>query len=112
MRDAGLPFIVVMTDPTMGGVSASFASLGDIHIAEPGALIGFAGARVIKQTVSRTLPADFQRAEYLLAHGHLDMIVKRADLRPMLARLVGLLTQKGGAGVRLAADAEEEALTW
>jgi len=112
VRDAGLPFIVVMTDPTMGGVSASFASLGDIHIAEPGALIGFAGARVIKQTVSRTLPADFQRAEYLLAHGHLDMIVKRADLRPMLARLVGLLTQKGGAGVRLAADAEEEALTW
>lgn len=112
LRDAGLPFIVVMTDPTMGGVSASFASLGDLHIAEPGALIGFAGARVIKQTVGSTLPANFQRAEYLLAHGHLDMIVKRTDMRPTLARLIGLLTQKGSVGVPLAADPEEEALTW
>ena len=112
VREAGLPFIVVMTDPTMGGVSASFASLGDLHIAEPGALIGFAGARVIKQTVGRTLPADFQRAEYLLAHGHLDMITQRADMRSTLARLIGLLTEKGGVGDRLSADAEEEALTW
>lgn len=112
LRDAGVPFIVVMTDPTMGGVSASFASLGDLHIAEPGALIGFAGARVIKQTVGQTLPADFQRAEYLLAHGHLDMITKRADMRPTLARLISLLTEKGGTGEWLSADAEEEALTW
>lgn len=112
VREAGLPFIVVMTDPTMGGVSASFASLGDISIAEPDALIGFAGARVIKQTVRHTLPADFQRAESLLAHGHLDMIVKRAEMRLMLARLIGLLTQKGATDIRLAADTEEEALTW
>ena len=82
------PFIVVLTDPTMGGVSASFASLGDILIAEPNALIGFAGPRVIEQTVRQILPEGFQRSEFLLEHGHIDMIVNRKDLKPMLANLV------------------------
>ena len=91
VKDAGLPFIVVLTDPTTGGVTASFAMLGDIHIAEPGALIGFAGARVIEQTVRETLPDGFQRAEYLLAHGIIDMVVKRADMKATLARVIGLL---------------------
>ena len=91
MKESRLPFIVVLTDPTTGGVTASFAMLGDIHIAEPGALIGFAGARVIEQTVRETLPEGFQRAEYLLAHGILDMVVKRTDLPETLARLIGLL---------------------
>jgi acetyl-CoA carboxylase carboxyl transferase subunit beta len=91
LKEARLPFIVVLTDPTTGGVSASFAMLGDIHIAEPGALIGFAGARVIEQTVRETLPEGFQRAEYLLAHGILDMVVKRTDMRETLGRVVGLL---------------------
>ena len=78
VKEAGLPFIVVLCDPTTGGVTASFAMLGDIQIAEPGALIGFAGARVIEQTVREKLPEGFQRAEYLLEHGILDMVVKRA----------------------------------
>jgi acetyl-CoA carboxylase carboxyl transferase subunit beta len=91
LKEARLPYIVVMTDPTTGGVTASFAMLGDIHIAEPGALIGFAGARVIEQTVRETLPEGFQRAEYLLAHGILDMVVARTDMRDTLARIVGLL---------------------
>jgi acetyl-CoA carboxylase carboxyl transferase subunit beta len=94
VKEAGLPFIVVLTDPTTGGVTASFAMLGDIQIAEPGAMIGFAGARVIEQTVRETLPEGFQRAEYLLAHGILDMVVKRPDLRPTLARLISLLRVK------------------
>jgi acetyl-CoA carboxylase carboxyl transferase subunit beta len=91
LRDAGLPFIVVLTDPTTGGVTASFAMLGDIQIAEPGAMIGFAGARVIEQTVRETLPEGFQRAEYLLDHGILDMVVRRTDMRDTLARLIALL---------------------
>ena len=91
VKDAGLPFIVVLCDPTTGGVTASFAMLGDIQIAEPGALIGFAGARVIEQTVREKLPEGFQRAEYLLANGILDMVVKRADMRATLARLLALL---------------------
>ena len=87
MKEAGLPFIVVLCDPTTGGVTASFAMLGDIQIAEPGALIGFAGARVIEQTVREKLPEGFQRAEYLLEHGILDMVVKRArDARDAGAR--------------------------
>jgi len=94
VKDAGLPFIVVLTDPTTGGVSASFAMLGDIQIAEPGALIGFAGARVIEQTVRETLPEGFQRAEYLLKHGIIDMVVKRADMKDTLARIVSLLRVK------------------
>jgi acetyl-CoA carboxylase carboxyl transferase subunit beta len=91
VKEAGLPFIVVLTDPTTGGVTASFAMLGDIQIAEPGAMIGFAGARVIEQTVREKLPEGFQRAEYLLQHGILDMVVKRAEMRATLARLIGLL---------------------
>jgi len=89
-----LPFIVVLTDPTMGGVSASFASLGDIIIAEPKALIGFAGPRVIEQTVRQTLPEGFQRSEFLLEHGHIDMIVERKDLRDMLAKLIAKLSHR------------------
>ena len=91
VKEAGLPFIVVLCDPTTGGVTASFAMLGDIQIAEPGALIGFAGARVIEQTVREKLPEGFQRAEYLLEHGILDMVVKRPEMRATLARLIGLL---------------------
>jgi len=91
LREAGLPYIVVMTDPTTGGVTASYAMLGDIQIAEPGALIGFAGQRVIEQTVREKLPEGFQRAEYLLEHGMLDMVVKRHDLRAELARLIDYL---------------------
>jgi acetyl-CoA carboxylase carboxyl transferase subunit beta len=91
VKEAGLPYIVVMCDPTTGGVTASFAMLGDIHIAEPGAMIGFAGARVIEQTVREKLPEGFQRAEYLLEHGILDMVVKRGEMRATLARVIGLL---------------------
>jgi len=89
-----LPFIVVLTDPTMGGVSASFASLGDIIIAEPNALIGFAGPRVIEQTVRQTLPEGFQRSEFLLEHGHIDMIVDRKSLRPTVAELIAKLSHR------------------
>jgi acetyl-CoA carboxylase carboxyl transferase subunit beta len=94
VKDAGLPFIVVLTDPTTGGVTASFAMLGDIQIAEPGAMIGFAGARVIEQTVREVLPEGFQRAEYLLEHGIIDMVVKRGDLKGTLARVISLLSVK------------------
>jgi acetyl-CoA carboxylase carboxyl transferase subunit beta len=92
VKEAGLPFIVVLTDPTTGGVTASFAMLGDIQIAEPNALIGFAGARVIEQTVREKLPEGFQRAEYLVQHGIIDMVVKRGELTAMLARLIELMT--------------------
>ncbi len=91
VKEAGLPFITVLTDPTTGGVTASFAMLGDLQLAEPGALIGFAGARVIEQTVRETLPDGFQRAEYLYEHGILDMVVKRTEMQATLARLLGLL---------------------
>ncbi|MGL4542537.1 MAG: acetyl-CoA carboxylase carboxyltransferase subunit beta, partial [Polymorphobacter sp.] len=91
LREAGLPYIVVLTDPTTGGVTASYAMLGDIQIAEPGALIGFAGARVIENTIREKLPEGFQRAEYLLEHGMLDMVVPRHELHATLARLVDLL---------------------
>jgi acetyl-CoA carboxylase carboxyl transferase subunit beta len=91
VKEAGLPYIVVMCDPTTGGVTASFAMLGDIQIAEPGAMIGFAGARVIEQTVREKLPEGFQRAEYLLEHGILDMVVKRGEMRATLARVIALL---------------------
>ena len=93
VKEAGLPFITVLCDPTTGGVTASFAMLGDIQIAEPGAMIGFAGARVIEQTVREKLPEGFQRAEYLLEHGILDMVVKRGDMRETLARVISLLRQ-------------------
>ena len=91
VKEAGLPFIAVLTDPTTGGVTASFAMLGDVQIAEPGALIGFAGARVIEQTVRETLPEGFQRAEYLLEHGIVDMVVHRRDMQATLGRVLGLL---------------------
>ncbi len=91
LKAAGLPYIVVMTNPTTGGVTASFAMLGDIHIAEPGALIGFAGARVIEQTIRERLPEGFQRAEYLMAHGMVDCVVHRKDMRETLARLCAVL---------------------
>ncbi|MDJ0391410.1 acetyl-CoA carboxylase, carboxyltransferase subunit beta [Roseomonas sp. E05] len=93
VKEAKLPFIVVLCDPTTGGVTASFAMLGDIQIAEPGALIGFAGARVIEQTVREKLPEGFQRAEYLLEHGILDMVVKRGAMRGTLARVISLLRE-------------------
>jgi acetyl-CoA carboxylase carboxyl transferase subunit beta len=91
LRDAGLPYIVVLTNPTTGGVTASFAMLGDVQIGEPNALIGFAGPRVIEDTVREKLPPGFQRSEYLLDHGMLDMVVARKDLPATLARVIGLL---------------------
>jgi len=91
LKEAGLPYIVVLTDPTTGGVTASYAMLGDLQIAEPGALIGFAGQRVIESTIREKLPEGFQRAEYLLAHGMIDMVVHRKDLRERLAQLIGYL---------------------
>ncbi|MGH6888020.1 MAG: acetyl-CoA carboxylase, carboxyltransferase subunit beta [Rhizomicrobium sp.] len=97
LREARLPYIVVLTDPTTGGVSASYAMLGDVHVAEPGALIGFAGQRVIEQTIREKLPEGFQRAEYLLEHGMVDMVVPRRDLRATLSRLVRLLLNRPAA---------------
>ncbi len=94
LRNYKLPYISVMTDPTMGGVSASLASLGDINIAEPNALIGFAGPRVIEQTVRETLPAGFQRSESLLEHGDIDMIVDRRQLRDRISKLLSILTHR------------------
>jgi len=94
LREAGLPYIVVLTNPTTGGVTASFAMLGDVHMAEPNALIGFAGPRVIQDTVRETLPEGFQRSEYLLDHGMVDMIVKRGDLPEALGRVIGLLNAR------------------
>ncbi len=102
VKEAGLPYIVVLTDPTTGGVSASFAMLGDVAIAETGAVIGFAGARVIEQTIREKLPEGFQRAEYLLDHGIIDMVVRRHDLRDTLIRVTGLLVNKGPAAEVLA----------
>jgi acetyl-CoA carboxylase carboxyl transferase subunit beta len=106
VRDARLPYIVILTDPTTGGVSASFASLGDITLAEPGAVIGFAGARVIRETIRQTLPDDFQKAEYLLDHGMIDAVVHRHRLRQTLIRILGLLLRPRG---RAAADDAAEA---
>jgi acetyl-CoA carboxylase carboxyl transferase subunit beta len=103
VKEAGLPYIVLLTDPTTGGVSASFAMLGDIAIAEPGAVIGFAGARVIQETIREKLPDGFQRAEYLLEHGMVDMVVPRAELRQTLIRLIGLLRQTPPAAAAAAA---------
>ncbi len=90
----GVPFVSVMTDPTMGGVSASLAMLGDINVAEPNALIGFAGPRVIEQTVRETLPEGFQRAEFLLEHGAIDLIIDRRDMRDRLASLLAMMTHR------------------
>ncbi len=101
VKEARLPYIVVLTDPTTGGVAASFAAVGDIAIAEPGAVIGFAGARVIEETIREKLPDGFQRAEYLLEHGMIDMVVPRGELTATLARILKLLRQP----VSLAAEA-------
>jgi acetyl-CoA carboxylase carboxyl transferase subunit beta len=90
LREAGLPYIVVLTNPTTGGVTASYAMLGDVHIAEPGALIGFAGARVIEQTIREKLPKGFQRSEYLYEHGMVDLVVHRHNLRSTIGSLVGM----------------------
>jgi len=91
VKEAGLPYIVLLTDPTTGGVSASFAMVGDITLAEPGAVVGFAGARVIEETIHEKLPEGFQRAEYLRDHGMVDLLVPRAELRATLGRILGLL---------------------
>jgi acetyl-CoA carboxylase carboxyl transferase subunit beta len=94
LRDAGLPYIVLLADPTTGGVTASYAMLGDVHIAEPGALIGFAGQRVIESTIREKLPEGFQRAEYLHEHGMVDMVVHRRELKHRLALLLDYLTPR------------------
>lgn len=93
LREAGLPFFVVLTNPTTGGVTASYAMLGDVHLAEPGAVIGFAGARVIEQTIREKLPKGFQRSEYLLEHGMVDMVVHRHNLRSTIGSLAAILTK-------------------
>ncbi len=93
VKEAGLPYIVLLTDPTTGGVSASFAMVGDITLAEPGATIGFAGARVIEETIREKLPEGFQRAEYLFDHGMIDLVVPRAELRSTIGRLLDLLME-------------------
>ena len=103
LREAKLPYIVVLTDPTTGGVTASYAMLGDVHIAEPNALICFAGPRVIQQTIREQLPEGFQRSEYLLAHGMIDMVVHRHKLRETLSRVSRLLMS--GVSLRRAAEA-------
>ena len=114
LREAGLPYIVVLTHPTTGGVTASYAMIGDIHIAEPGALIGFAGPRVIEQTIREKLPAGFQRSEYLLKHGMVDMVVHRHDLRATLSRVCRILMKAPSLGeaapVTGVPDAEAAAL--
>lgn len=92
LAKAGLPYVCILTDPTTGGVTASYAMLGDIHLAEPNALIGFAGPRVVKETIGKDLPAGFQRSEFLLEHGFVDRIVHRKDLRTELSTLIGMLT--------------------
>jgi acetyl-CoA carboxylase carboxyl transferase subunit beta len=107
LKEAHLPYIVVLTDPTTGGVSASYAMLGDVQIAEPGALIGFSGPRVIEQTIRERLPEGFQRAEYLLEHGMIDMIVHRHELKQTVANLLRILTKQAavrGDGAALPAQ--------
>lgn len=97
LKEAGLPYIVVLTNPTTGGVTASYAMLGDVHIAEPGALIGFAGPRVIEQTIREKLPEGFQRSEYLMDHGMVDMVVSRLELKSTIANLLKILTKAPAA---------------
>ncbi|HEX3538219.1 MAG TPA: acetyl-CoA carboxylase, carboxyltransferase subunit beta [Stellaceae bacterium] len=94
VKEAGLPYLVLLTDPTTGGVSASLAMVGDVTLAEPGAVIGFAGARVIEETIREKLPEGFQRAEYLYEHGMIDIVVPRSELHPTIARLMSLLCRK------------------
>ncbi|EFO32258.1 acetyl-CoA carboxylase, carboxyl transferase, beta subunit [Roseibium sp. TrichSKD4] len=106
LREAGLPYIVVLTNPTTGGVSASYAMLGDVHIAEPGAQIGFAGRRVIEQTIREKLPEGFQSAEYLLDHGMVDMVVSRHELKDTITKICGILLKRE---IELPSVVEEEA---
>ncbi|KAB2867789.1 MAG: acetyl-CoA carboxylase carboxyltransferase subunit beta [Bauldia sp.] len=94
LKEAGLPYIVVLTNPTTGGVTASYAMLGDVHIAEPGAVIGFAGARVIEQTIREKLPEGFQRSEYLMEHGMVDMVVSRLEMKETVARLLKIFVKE------------------
>ena len=110
VKEAGLPFIVLLTDPTTGGVSASFAMLGDIHISEPGAQIGFAGARVIEETIREKLPEGFQRAEYLLDHGIVDLVVARKDLPAEISKIIGLLTKQVPGRIKVPAPVPPTAL--
>src|SRR5207245_1134221 len=106
VKEAGLPYVVILTDPTTGGVSASLAMIGDITLAEPGAIIGFAGARVIEETIREKLPEGFQRAEYLHEHGMVDQVVPRGELHATLARILSLLREPYRAAVALPAPAE------
>ncbi|HZU89562.1 MAG TPA: acetyl-CoA carboxylase, carboxyltransferase subunit beta [Stellaceae bacterium] len=107
VKEAGLPYIVLLTDPTTGGVSASFAMVGDITLAEPGAVVGFAGVRVIEETIREKLPPGFQRAEYLYEHGMIDQVVPRAELRATLARVIGLLREPTAPAARENPDMTE-----
>jgi len=108
LTDAGIPYISVLTDPTMGGVSASFAMLGDINVAEPRALIGFAGPRVIEQTVREKLPEGFQRSEFLVEHGAIDLIIDRREMRDKLANLLALLTRQASPDLQPRESPETE----
>jgi len=111
LRQSGLPYIVVLTNPTTGGVSASYAMLGDVHIAEPGAMIGFAGARVIQQTIRETLPEGFQSAEYLKDHGMVDMVVSRLEMKATIARLLRLMMkQPANDNITLQQDDSDDAI--
>jgi acetyl-CoA carboxylase carboxyl transferase subunit beta len=110
LKEAGLPYIVVLTNPTTGGVTASYAMLGDIHMAEPGAEIGFAGKRVIEQTLREKLPEGFQTSEYLLEHGMVDMVVKRHDLPSTLARVLKILMKKPAEASKLNGGTQPAAL--
>ncbi|MBV9572609.1 MAG: acetyl-CoA carboxylase carboxyl transferase subunit beta, partial [Acidobacteriales bacterium] len=103
LDDAGVPYISVLTDPTTGGVTASFAMLGDLNIAEPGALIGFAGPRVIEQTIRQKLPPGFQRSEFLLEHGMLDAVVERKDIKPYIARALEFMNHSANSTRRASA---------
>lgn len=109
LREAGLPYIVVLTNPTTGGVSASYAMLGDIHIAEPGALIGFAGPRVIKQTIRENLPEGFQRSEYLLEHGMVDMVVPRTEMKDTISNILSILMKQESNAPAASAEVDEAA---
>ena len=111
VKEAGLPYIVLLADPTTGGVSASFAMLGDIALAEPGTIVGFAGARVIEETIREKLPEGFQRAEYLLEHGMIDIVVPRHDLAVTLGRIIDLMRckERGADGVSLNQDGDTAA---
>jgi acetyl-CoA carboxylase carboxyl transferase subunit beta len=101
VKATGLPYIVLLTDPTTGGVSASFAMVGDITLAEPGAVVGFAGARVIEETIHEKLPHGFQRAEYLFDHGMVDLVVPRAELCATLGRIISLLRDPHSASAAI-----------